>query len=307
MPNNIGAPHQLGRTHRPARTDLDLRGGKYLWKILIVENNISFPSQWFEIYRGCETLWGWKLTKWQPTCGLKISTACSLVWEEKHPWCVTLMSCSFSVAWKHIKVGNCGSLADKTGIRDLWWLFCERRHFKAERHWWLDMKDVCSVPVAVIGDRSCYSNWQTATSKPLLSESENVMTLTALIANLSSEERWSTRGRRQCSPWGQHWPWSWWWWRPPPPPPRHALCLARAGEPRNLQSSTFVSHNLTQHPRQIIALVCVVSCAEVWSLKNPWKDCIRKSSSLQKTYMKQVKNWKSQQDDPSSVGTPPQA
>ena len=25
MPNNIGAPHQLGRTHRPARTDLDLR------------------------------------------------------------------------------------------------------------------------------------------------------------------------------------------------------------------------------------------------------------------------------------------
>ena len=173
------------------------------------------------------------------------------------------MSCSFSVAWKHIKVGNCGSLADKTGIRGLWWLFCERRPFKAERHWWLDMKDVCSVPVAVIGDRSCYSNWQTATSKPLLSESENVMTLTALIANLSSEERWSTRGRRQCSPWGQHWPWSWWWWRPPPPPRRHALCLVRAGEPRNLQSSTFVGLDLTQHHPQIIALVCVMC----WSLK----------------------------------------
>ena len=44
------------------------------------------------------------------------------------------MSCSFSVAWKHIKVGNCGSPADKTEMRDLWWLFCERRHFKAERH-----------------------------------------------------------------------------------------------------------------------------------------------------------------------------
>ena len=64
------------------------------------------------------------------------------------------MSCSFFGTGKHIKVGNCGSLADKTEMRDLWWLFCERRHFKAERHtggWIWKMCAVSRLQLLVTG------------------------------------------------------------------------------------------------------------------------------------------------------------